>query len=141
MPTIHEGKNIKRIRSWQGIKQEAIASHLGISQQSVSLLEERETIDPLTLAKIAEVLKVPVEVIKNLNEDQAYNIFGNTVTNNDNVAFVQHNHNPSFNPIDKVVDLYDKIIAEQKEEIERLRATVAEQGAEIQKLRQGVKSK
>jgi hypothetical protein len=44
----------------------------------VSLLETKETIDPETLEQIAKTLKVPVEAIKNFNEEAAiYNIQNN----------------------------------------------------------------
>lgn len=66
-------------------------------------MEDKETIEPDLLEEVAQALKVPVEAIKNFTEEAAYNIIGNTVTNNENVAFVQHN--PTFNPLDKVVEL------------------------------------
>jgi len=50
-------------------------------------------------------LKVPVEAIKNFNEEKAiYNIQNNY----DNAA---NNINYQFNPIDKIVQLYDEKIA------------------------------
>ena len=49
---IHEGRNIKRFREMLGIKQDALAADLGDdwNQQKVSLLEQKETIDPRTVA-------------------------------------------------------------------------------------------
>ena len=38
----HTGKNIKAIREILRVKQEVLADALGISQQSVSLIEQRE---------------------------------------------------------------------------------------------------
>ena len=99
---VHQGRAVKRIREILQVKQETLASELGISQQSVSLLETKETIDPETLEQIASVLKVPVEAIKNFNEDAVYNIIGNTV----NGAVIAHNC--TFNPIDKWVEAIDK---------------------------------
>ena len=43
--TVHEGKNIKRIREILGIKQDALAIELGLSQQAISQLEQKETLD------------------------------------------------------------------------------------------------
>jgi len=45
---IHEGRNVKRFREMLGIKQDALAADLGDdwNQQRVSLLEQKETIDP-----------------------------------------------------------------------------------------------
>jgi DNA-binding transcriptional regulator YiaG len=42
----HHGRAVKRIREILRIKQEVLADALGISQQSVSDLEKKETIDP-----------------------------------------------------------------------------------------------
>ena len=45
---IHEGRNVKRFREMLGIKQDALAADLGDdwNQQKVSLLEQKETIEP-----------------------------------------------------------------------------------------------
>jgi transcriptional regulator with XRE-family HTH domain len=75
---VHQGRAVKRIREILQVKQETLASELGISQQSVSLLETKETIDPETLEQIAKTLKVPVEAIRNFNEEAAVNIIANT---------------------------------------------------------------
>jgi len=45
------------------------------SPATVSTLEAKETIDPETLEQIAKILGVPVDAIKNFNEEaQVYNI-------------------------------------------------------------------
>jgi transcriptional regulator with XRE-family HTH domain len=51
---IHEGRNVKRFREMLGIKQDALAADLGDdwNQQKVSLLEQKETIDPALLQQI-----------------------------------------------------------------------------------------
>ena len=77
---IHQGRNVKRFREMLGIKQDALAIDLGDdwNQQKVSLLEQKETIDDELLQQISEVLKVPVEAIKNFDEEKAVNIIANT---------------------------------------------------------------
>lgn len=42
---VHEGRNVKRIREVLGIKQEALAMDLALSQQAISQLEQKETLD------------------------------------------------------------------------------------------------
>ncbi|WP_343693656.1 helix-turn-helix transcriptional regulator [Chitinophaga sp.] len=42
----HHGRAVKRIREILHIKQDVLADALGISQQSISLLETKETIEP-----------------------------------------------------------------------------------------------
>ena len=39
---VHQGHNVKRIREILGIKQDALAIKLGLSQQAVSQLEQKE---------------------------------------------------------------------------------------------------
>lgn len=111
---IHEGRNVKRFREMLGIKQEALAYDLGEdwNQKKISLLEQKETIDAPLLQQISAALKIPVEAFQNFDEEQAVNIISNIVTNNDNaVMHSLYSHQPTFNPIDKVVQLYDEKIA------------------------------
>ncbi len=77
---IHEGRNVKRFREMLGIKQDALAFDLGDdwNQQKISLLEQKETIDASILAQISAVLKIPVEVMQNFDEEQAVNVIANT---------------------------------------------------------------
>lgn len=44
---IHQGRNVKRFREMQGIKQEALAFDLGDewNQKKISLLEQKEVIE------------------------------------------------------------------------------------------------
>jgi len=86
---VHEGRNVKRFREMLGIKQDALAANLGDdwNQQKVSLLEQKETIDPALLQQISSALKIPAEAIQNFDEEQAVNIIANTVTTvNDNAT-------------------------------------------------------
>jgi len=108
---IHEGRNVKRFREMLGIKQDALAADLGDdwNQQKVSLLEQKETIDPALLEQISSALKIPAEAIQNFDEEQAiYNIscnFSDSAVNNNGVN-IQH-----FNPIEKIVQLHEEKIA------------------------------
>jgi transcriptional regulator with XRE-family HTH domain len=110
---IHEGRNVKRFREMLGIKQDALAADLGDdwNQQKVSLLEQKETIDPALLQQISSALKIPAEAIQNFDEEQAVNIISNTASfeNCQQPAFF--NHNPTFQPIEKLVQLHEEKIA------------------------------
>src|ERR1700737_4487440 len=101
--TIHEGRNVKRFREMLGIKQEGLALELGDdwNQRKISLLEQKEVIEPELLEQVAKILKVPVETIKNFDEEKAVNIISNTF--NDSSILNGINSNPTFNPIDKWV--------------------------------------
>lgn len=122
---IHQGRNIKRFREMLGIKQEALAFELGDdwNQKKISLLEQKETVESDILAQVAKILKVPAEAIENFDEDSAINIIANTINNNDNATMTNpsvFNYQPSFNPIDKMVELYERMLQQQKEMIEKL---------------------
>lgn len=111
---IHQGRNIKRFREMLGIKQDALAYELGEdwNQKKISLLEQKESIEKDILEQVAKILKVPTEAIENFDEEQVVNIISNTVNNNDNASGNSlYNYYPTFNPIDKVVELYDEKIA------------------------------
>ncbi|WP_343658530.1 helix-turn-helix transcriptional regulator [Chryseobacterium sp.] len=120
---IHQGRNIKRFREMLGIKQEALAFELGDdwNQKKISLLEQKETVESDILAQVAQILKVPAEAIANFDEEQAVNIISNTVNNNDNATGNSlYSYQPTFNPIDKMVELYERMLEQQKEMIEKL---------------------
>lgn len=120
---IHQGRNIKRFREMLGIKQEALAFELGDdwNQKKISLLEQKETVESDILAQVAKILKVPAEAIENFDEEQAVNIISNTVNNNDNATGNSlYSYQPTFNPIDKMVELYERMLEQQREMIEKL---------------------
>ncbi len=107
----HHGRNIKRLREMIGMKQEALALELGgdWNQKKISLLEQKEEVDEPMLREVAGALKMPVEAIKNFDEDSALNIISNTF--NDHAVLNGIMYNPTFNPIDKIVELYESKIA------------------------------
>ncbi len=127
----HHGRNIKRFREWVGVKQETLAAELHWSQQKMSLLEQKEEIEDSILEEVAKILKVPVNAIKNFNEEAALNFVGNTFNNHDNSATLNGytiHYNPNFNPLDKYVEqveenkkLYERLLKEKDVMIEELK--------------------
>jgi transcriptional regulator with XRE-family HTH domain len=110
-PKIHEGRNLKRFREMLGMKQDVLAMELGSewNQQKVSLLEQKEKIDSDILEQVSAILKMPVEAIRNYDEEQAVNIIANTF--NDSSMLNAVNNNPNFHPIDKLIQLHEEKIA------------------------------
>jgi transcriptional regulator with XRE-family HTH domain len=113
----HIGRNISRIRELRGMKQEALAIAIGVSQQYVSSLEGSETIDEEKLKTIAEALGVSAEAIESYSDEAIINYF-NTFNDSD-YAFSQ-NHQCSFNPLDKVVELFERLVQAEKDKVEYL---------------------
>ncbi|WP_462266470.1 helix-turn-helix transcriptional regulator [Mucilaginibacter sp.] len=128
---IHQGRNVKRFREMLGWKQEALALALGDdwSQKRVSLLEAKEVIEEDLLTQVAAILKVPVEAIKNLDEDKAVNIIANTFSDfKDNASAINNNCSLNFNPIEKLLEvleenkkLYERLLASEQEKVELLK--------------------
>ena len=100
------GRKIGRIRELRGIKQETLASELGVSQQSVSRMEQSDILEDDVLEKIAKVLGVTADAIKNFSEEAMVNYFN---TFNDSSS--GFNYHCTFNPIEKIVELYDEKVA------------------------------
>ena len=101
-----------------GVKQEYIANELDMTQQTISKLEQKEQIDDEVLQKIGQILNVPMDAIKNLNEDATSNYIN---TFNDSEGhFFSTNINCNFNPVDKVVELYERLLAAEKEKVAML---------------------
>jgi transcriptional regulator with XRE-family HTH domain len=128
--TIHEGRNVKRFREMLGMKQEALASALGDdwSQKKISLLEAKETIEPAILEDVAKALKVPVDAIKNLDEEGAINIIATTFNSHDNSFAHQCTFN--INPVEKWIEALD----ENKKLYERLLQAEREKVALLEKI-------
>ena len=116
----HIGRNISRIRELRGMKQEALANAIGVSQQSVSNIEGSETIDEEKLKAIAEVLGVSAEAIKNYSDETVLNVINNTFTSHDSSTINAINIQPNFNPLDKVVELYERLVQAEKDKVEYL---------------------
>ena len=108
---IHQGRNVKRFREMLGIKQEALAFDLGNdwNQKKISMLEQKDVIEEDMLRQISNALKIPVEAFQNFDEEQAVNIIANTFDNGSILNGI--NHNPTFHPIEKLVQLHEEKIA------------------------------
>lgn len=126
-PKIHEGRNVKRFREMLGIKQDMLAFELGSdwNQQRISTLEQREKIDSDILEQVAAILKIPVEAIRNFDEDQTINIISNTF--HDQAYLGNPNSSFKVNPIAEIrrlhgekMELYERMLKEKDEMMERL---------------------
>jgi len=115
----HIGRNISRIRELKDMKQEALAQAIGTNQQTISAIENSETVDEQKLIEIAKALEVSVEAIKNFSEEGVVNYFNsfhdNVVTTGSIFAT-----NCTFNPLDKVVELYERLVQAEKDKVEYL---------------------
>ncbi|WP_229368340.1 helix-turn-helix domain-containing protein [Fibrisoma limi] len=123
---IHHGRNVKRIREILGVKQDFLATSLGLSQQAISQLEQKEVLDAPSLQRVSKALGVSEDAIKNFSEESAIQIFSNTY--HDHAASVQYN----FNPVDKWLEaieenkkLYERLLQAEREKNELLQKLLA----------------
>ena len=116
---MHIGRKITKLRELKGIKQEDLARLLNVTQQAISKIESKSEIDDEVLKQIADKLGFTVEGIKEFNPDAMIQSI-NQHCGNVNVAETLH-----INPIEKIVELYDKIIRDKDAEIAELKKQLA----------------
>ncbi|MGH7239830.1 MAG: XRE family transcriptional regulator, partial [Candidatus Saccharimonadales bacterium] len=66
-------------------------------------------VEPYVLDQVAQVLHVPSEAIRNFSEDAAVQVIANTF--NDSATLNAINYGYNFDPIEKIIELYEEKIA------------------------------
>ena len=107
----NHGANIRRWREWRNINQDVLAEQIGVSQATLSGYEKRDKLEQDVLEKVAKALDIPVEAITEMENGASINI----VNAYDNSGSI--NYSPTFNPIDKIIELYDKLLESEKEKV------------------------
>ena len=100
----NHGANIRRWREWRNVNQDVLAERIGVSQATFSGYEKKEKLEHEILDKIALALDIPVEAITELDNATSINIVSSTLHDNAGSIF----NNPTFNPIDNVIELYNE---------------------------------
>lgn len=116
----HLGRNVQKVRVYFGVKQETLATELGISQQEISKIERQDEIEEDVLSRIADALGISPEVIKDFDVERAiYNInnsYSDATISEDGTAVVLQ-----VNPLDKIVELYERLLQSEREKNELLK--------------------
>jgi len=118
----HQGHAIRRIRNSMGIKQEALAADMGITQSLVSFYEQKKEMESDMIEKFAKALNVSPELIRELEEDPLTIIIeNNTFENNKDTAiaagYLAGDNIVNNNPVDKIVELFEKLLEKEQEKI------------------------
>lgn len=120
------GRKIGRIRELRGIKQSTMAIELGIAQQNVSKLENRDVVGDELLKKVANILGVSPEGIRNYQEGDLQEIITCMKTKKEKQMLIDYS--PPFDPMEKIVQLYDekvellqRLVESEREKVEILR--------------------
>tara|TARA_R110002096_G_scaffold8407_2_gene35038 strand:- start:273 stop:689 length:417 start_codon:yes stop_codon:yes gene_type:complete len=129
----HIGRKISRIRELRGMKQEALADALGISQQAVSKIEQSSEVDDDKLQDIAKALGVTKEAIENYSDEAVFNNIQNNYDGSVINAGPTVNHHCTFNPLDKLMaaheenkKLYERLLQAEQDKIEYLEKLMKE---------------
>ena len=114
----HIGKKIVRIRELRDMKQETLASLMGVSQQTVSRIEQSDEIEEERLKAVANALGVTPEIIRSFSEES---LFSNVQHNSETAS---HNFivNYQIHPVDKVVELYERLLKSEQEKVAMLQS-------------------
>ncbi len=124
----HHGHAVKRIRHTLGIKQDALAADIGISQTMISRYEQKKVIEDDVIEKIAKVLDVSPEFIKEMEEDPVTIIIENSnIENNTGAAgYYIAGDNINNNPMEKIAGLFEKLLQAEQRKIELLEKLLKE---------------
>ena len=122
----HHGHAVKRIRIRHtlGIKQDALAADVGISQTMISRYEQKKIIEDDMIEKFAKALNVAPEFIKEMEEDPVTVIIENNTFEEGSIASITgtniNNYNPD--PVDRIIELakektalYERMLELEKE--------------------------
>jgi len=125
---VHQGRNVRLARIWKNMSQEMLADKLNMFQTEVSSLEQKESIDDEILEKIAKAVNVPKDFFTEFDLDanmQSYQVYDNEIsmTHSDNAIgdnntqkIVEKEEN-IYNPIDKVSELYERLLKSEREKV------------------------
>lgn len=135
--TVHQGRNVKRLREMQGMKQQTLAYELGANwtQKKISELEAKEKIKIELLEQISKILHVSPETIEKLDESTAVNIISDNFSEHQHPPIaqkrdtletgIQEAYNLNFNPMERVIELYERLITVEREKNELLRSRLS----------------
>lgn len=120
------GPKIGRLRELRGMKQEALATALGVSQQTVSNIERSAEIEEDLLAQVSQILGVTPDAIKNFTEEAVFNFFNSFHDSSSNNGAI-YAPGCNFNPLDKLIEaheenkkLYERLLEAEKSKVEYL---------------------
>lgn len=103
---IHMGNNIAKIRGFKQVTQKEMASKMGMKQQEYSRVEKKQFIDDEMVDLVADILDVPAETIKTMDENISIQ---NIYQQSGNQGHVLNYGDSS----DKIIQLYEKLLQEK----------------------------
>lgn len=130
---VNQGRNVRMAREMKGIKQEVLAEQMKTTQPTISKHENSRIVEDGWLEKYAEALGVSIDFLKTWEENAKTIVFEN-ITNNENagasanigigVANTNSDRSTYQNPLDKVTELYERLLKEKDEKYTTLEKRV-----------------
>ncbi len=112
------GQKIKKVRELRNFTQDYVATQLGISQEAYSKIEANKTsVSIQRIEKVAEVLGINIFDLMNFDESKVFFNFSENDQNNAQIGYFGSNET-----IKELKELYEKMVVQQKSEIEFLRS-------------------
>ena len=124
--TVHLGENIRRICELKGIKQEALAEKMEVSQAAISKLFATPNIDDEKLEFIAGKIGVSVNAIKNFDADALMLFIENVNAHDHSTGCVARIEIYNNHPVEDIKELYERLLKNKDEEIARLKQELAQ---------------
>lgn len=116
------GNKIKNIRELKNFTQEYMADKLEISQAAYSKLEKGDfKISQDKLNKIAEILDVNLEDIKDFDNKRILNSYNSIKGNNSNITYSNQDIILIRKLYEDKINLLEKLVQKQEEEIKNLK--------------------
>lgn len=109
-----------------GYAPEVLAAGLGQdwNTDKLTLIESEAVIAEPVLQQISAILNVPVAAFQNFIEEQNMTIISNTF-NEGSIAYARAEHiQCTYDPADKIIELYERMLKEKEEVIKRLEAMI-----------------
>lgn len=131
---VHHGHNIRRVRVDKNISQEDLSKEVFMTQSAVSKYEKTAVIKDEILQRFAKALDVPMDYLKTEEENAPVVIFENITNNQSNnqqansIGYdTTHNGDKVYNedykvvnPLEKITELYERLIKEKDEKYAEL---------------------
>ncbi len=118
-PALSMGRKIERLRTLVGLSQSELGFRIGgLSKQAVSKLERSPIISNEKLEKVAAALGFTPETVQNFSEDKLVFFIENM---HDHATAYNYNFQCTYNPLDKVVELYERLLQIERDKVQMLK--------------------
>lgn len=118
-PAVLTGRKVEKLRTVIGLSQAEFGQRIGgISRQAVSKLEQSKKISGERLEKVAAALGFSPEAVKNFTEEKLVFFIENM---HEHATAYAYNFQCTYNPLDKVIELYERLLQLEREKVQLLK--------------------